>query len=117
MDINKEYESIMSRTIHVQTDTYHHNTLCTARNCYSNCHEYCDLEFLLDRNEIGRRCMAFSSYGRQVRNCVVCHHSCLDHGHYHTRWDVETRSETVTDSDAQTKYYQAQSEASNIQTQ
>jgi hypothetical protein len=46
---------------------------------------------------------------------VVCHHSCLDHGHYHTRWDVETSSETVTDSDAQTKYYQAQLEASIIQ--
>jgi hypothetical protein len=117
MNINMEYESIMSRTLHVQTDTYHHNTLCTYRDCYSNCHEYCDLEFLLNPNEIGRRCAAFSSNGSRVVNCVVCHHSYREHRHFHTRWDVETRSETVTDDTAQRKYEEAQSEVYTIQHQ
>ena len=110
----------MSRTHHVQTDTYHHNTLCTARNCYSNCHEYCELEFLLDPNEIWRRCAAFESQaygGRRPTNCVVCHHSYREHRHFHTRWEVETRTETVMDDNAQVKYSQAQSEVYSIQYQ
>lgn len=117
MNINKEYESIMSRTLHVQTDTSHHNTLCTVRDCYSNCHQYCELEFLLDPNQIGQRCAAFYSNGVRVVNCVVCRHSYREHRHFHTKWDVETRSETVTDDTAQSKYNQAQSEVYTIQYQ
>jgi hypothetical protein len=107
----------MLRTLHVQTDTSHHNTLCTVRDCYSNCHESCSLEFLLDPNQIGRLCAAFTSYGRRVTNCVICHHSYREHRHFHTKWDVKTKSEKVTDYQAQKKYNQAQSEVYTIQYQ
>lgn len=117
VNINKEYKSIMSRTIHVQTDTVRHNTLCTVRDCYSNCHEECELEFLLDPAEIGRRCGAFSSNGNRVRNCVVCGHSSVEHRHFHSKWDVDTISETVTDANAQSRYNKAQSEIYSIEVQ
>ena len=117
MNINKEYSSIMWRTMHVQADTSYHNTLCTVRDCYSNCHEQCSLEFLMDPDEIGRRCAIFDDNDRRVTNCTVCHHSFRDHRHFHSKWSVETKPETVTDDDAQKKYNEAQSTVHSIQFQ
>lgn len=119
MDINREYQSIMQRDTHVQKNTSYHNTLCTVPQCFSNCHQHCQLEFLLDCVEIHRRCTAFcdgDEFGR-LENCNVCNHSWQDHRHFHAEWDVEQQNETTVDDEAKQKFTAAQSQAGMITSQ
>ena len=81
ININEKYESIMSRVMRVQVDTLNtHTTQCTRANCYTNCHEKCSLDFLLDVEESGRCCLAFDSN----KMCRECKHSYRDHRHFHS---------------------------------
>jgi hypothetical protein len=115
MDINRQYQSIMQRDTHVQKDTQYHNTLCGSPQCYSNCHLQCQLEFLMDRSEIHRRCWAFNDddHGR-LENCKSCNHSWQDHHHFHSQWEVEQQDETIVDDEAKQKFTAAQSKADSI---
>jgi hypothetical protein len=116
MDINKAYESIMQRDMHVRKDTKHHNTLCCAPQCYSNCHELCQLDLLLDPSAIHSLCWVFCDNGEygKLENCIECNHSWKDHRHYFHEWVVEKQDESIVDEEARQKFNAAQSETEKI---
>ncbi|KZW01532.1 hypothetical protein EXIGLDRAFT_602837 [Exidia glandulosa HHB12029] len=125
MKINEQYEKIIKRAMHVQRDTPgHHTTQCTVAGCYSNCHESCHLEFLLDPAELGRRCTAFdlsrnaNPLKEAIRHkCETCGHRARDHRHFHSVWAIETTNEHTIDEDARRSYDAASRAAAAYSTQ
>jgi hypothetical protein len=122
MKINEKFEKIMQRPMMVQKNTTDHNTLCAVNGCHANCHISCSLEFLLNPDEIGRRCIAFQSTSLSIRlpdslrrKCITCGHSAKHHRHYHTKWAEEIQTEKVVDLEAKGEYESARERADSIQ--
>lgn len=93
---SNEKELNVSCTIEtwVQVPTKNHNTLCSHRGCYSNCHISCGLTKTLDKaNLLQCACM-------RGNTCRVCGHSYLDH--FHTEALFERR-----ENDSMKKYKEA----------
>ncbi|KZW01531.1 hypothetical protein EXIGLDRAFT_65004 [Exidia glandulosa HHB12029] len=125
MKINKQYEKIMRREMHVQIDTpTRHTTQCTVADCYSNCHQDCNLEFLLDPAQLGGKCTAFmvSRCNDRTRDaleqtCTACSHAAREHRHFHSYWGLETQEERTVDHDAKMAYEKAEQEVEKYEKQ
>jgi hypothetical protein len=115
MKINEKFQTIMTKEVMAQKDTPKHNTICTVGGCYSNCHPDCELDFILDPKEIGKRCSVFQNYG--VEECYVCGHSSNDHRHYHSIWAAISEQEAVLDKRAKAQYDQAKEQAVTLEMQ
>jgi hypothetical protein len=113
MKIYEKFETIMNRTIKVQTDTTHHNTLCGHPNCYSNCHVDCSLSFSLDPANL-RGCAAFGC-SAHLPKCRRCHHPVADHHHYHSIWEDKVDTQVTVDEGAKKKFEDASNDKSKYQ--
>jgi hypothetical protein len=113
MKVYGEFETIMNRTIKVQTDTTDHNTVCGHPNCYSNCHSPCTLSFSLDPAHLVG-CAAFGG-NKYLPNCVRCHHPVADHHHYHSIWEDKVDTQVVADKDAKRNFKTASNSKSKYQ--
>jgi len=100
----KNYTSVITKPIKVQSSTDRHNTLCSYPDCYSNCHVPCQLNFALDPKDLVR---CYISKGDNPTECRECGHPVADHRHYNSIWKTEHHSETVTDRNAKKKYLEA----------
>jgi len=75
-----KYKKI-KRTISVQLETPHHNTICGT--CDSNCHEKCGLEETSAKgSDIFKQCSAMDEDGK----CKHCKHSYTHHVHLRAKW-------------------------------
>ena len=85
------FESEVERFI--VESTSHHNTICGAPGCYSNCHINCSLDKLFDK-ETFKNCVGIW--------CHTCGHSYRDH--YHTEVIFKRVKEKRIDKDTKAKY-------------
>ena len=98
----RNYQSVITKQVWVQSPTLRHNTVCSVPDCYSNCHVPCDLGFTLEPKGL-LQCMAM----RNGDTCQHCSHSYLDHRHYNSQWKQEDDTQTTIDKDAEKKYKEA----------
>lgn len=98
----RNYQSVITKQIWVQSPTQRHNTVCSLPNCYSNCHIACGLGFTLEPKDL-LPCTAMRGV-----SCKECGHSHLDHRHYNSQWKQEDHTQTTVDKDAETKYRAAE---------
>lgn len=110
----KQYEnfkSVITSKIWVQETTSTHNTLCSQPNCYSNCHERCNLDFSLNADTF-LQCAAMGG----GTTCLKCRHSYSSHRHYNSLWKRKDHSQENVDRDAEDKYNKAKKEKNNHET-
>jgi hypothetical protein len=101
MTTYKDFESIITKKVHVQENTTQHNTLCSSPGCYSNCHENCNLDFTLDPSGL-LGCAAMSSDGK-----CRCGHGLDLHRHYHCIWKLVDDRQVVIDHSAKKNFNNA----------
>ncbi|KAJ8522121.1 hypothetical protein ONZ45_g1275 [Pleurotus djamor] len=115
--VNEQFQTIIDSPFHEHEGTgEEHNTLCCAADCYSNCHEVCQVTFTLDRDIVGRQCQAFD-YDRTPDNgykCIRCGHSSLLHQHYKAKWVVRQKKETSVDEAAKARYEDAKKKEGEV---
>lgn len=104
--LNANWQSTKTKPVRwVPIETGRHNTLCGAKDCYSNCHEPCNLDKSFDK-EVFRRCWCISP----GKDCSQCGHHYTLHYHSEVRWEKEGRAvEPVINEETKTKFYEAQS--------
>ncbi|KAL0571598.1 hypothetical protein V5O48_010362 [Marasmius crinis-equi] len=98
-----QYEEIISEPIYQHEPTDRHNTLCTASECYSNCHIDCQERLtIFPSTWVGNTCHMFKNgrntigrllipMGGMDQPCKSCGHAARAHAHYRSRW-VKTRN-------------------------
>ena len=95
----KDFTSIITSKIWVQEKTNRHNTLCSAPNCYGNCHIECKLKFSTDPEKF-LNCGAI----RGGTVCRQCGHKYDAHRHYNAVWKQQDHTQRQIDYAAQGKY-------------
>ena len=99
----RNYQSVITKQVWVQSPTQRHNTVCSLPDCYSNCHISCSLGFTLEPKDL-LACAAMAGY----ESCQKCGHSYLDHRHYNSQWKQEDDTQTTIDKDAEKKHREAE---------
>jgi hypothetical protein len=90
-----------------QTSTPGINVLCTEDGCFRNCQLSCSGTFSLDPEEIRQKSWVFG-WGSDSY-CRVCYHYYGDHRHFRAKWTQKNNVENVTNYDARSKFYAAES--------
>jgi hypothetical protein len=98
-----------------QTSTYGINVLCTQDGCFQNCQVGCSGAFSFDPEEIRARSSAFG-WGSDTY-CRVCYHYYMDHQHFRAKWVQKSNNKHVTDHNARSRFYAAQSQVSTNSSQ
>ncbi|XP_011405076.1 PREDICTED: uncharacterized protein LOC105313388 [Amphimedon queenslandica] len=81
---NEKYKERQTSTCRESISTSHHNTICTAKECFSTCHEHCILPRTVEA-------INFKSCIRMNGDyCTVCGHHYSSHQHLYVKYiDVE----------------------------
>ena len=90
-EFHKEFTYRRTSSQRMQVNTDYYNTLCTERNCTSNCHVHCNLDMITDANQF-KYCWCMGGGDR----CRICGHEYYLHRHaylLHKEWE-ETWWET-----------------------
>ena len=91
--LNNKFRSTQTIEKWSTATTSHHNTLCGAANCYSNCHEPCNLPMSFDKEDFkGCACISGSYCNRGG-----CGHHYTVHYHSRVRWVRETHTKPFVD--------------------
>lgn len=89
--LNKDYKTEPKTIEWIETiKTTSHNTLCTIKDCYSNCHAPCYLPKSWDKEDF-KDCRAIIDGGGT--NCKQCGHEYF--WHYHNEIKFEPRTKTI----------------------
>lgn len=102
-NLNTKFQSTQTVTRWVRETARHHNTLCGHSNCYSTCHEHCNLEKSFDK-EVFKYCWAL-----QGETCRICHHSYKIHFHDEVKMVQKTEKREIIDESMRSKFYAAKS--------
>ena len=108
MKLYKDFKHVNTSKIWVREKTNRHNTLCSAPNCYGNCHVECNLQFSTDPEKF-LNCAAI--LGGEV--CRVCEHKYDTHRHYNELWKQEDHTQLQIDHEAERKFNAAKQD--NVQ--
>ncbi len=97
-----------------------HNTLCVYGGCYQNCHQRCGLGFTLEREQLGRFCLAFrkpthTKHADGGYVCNTCGHSSIYHHHYLAEWVSTLKEERSTDALANERFLAAETEKEKLE--
>jgi hypothetical protein len=98
-----------------QTSTFGINLLCTEEGCFQNCQLGCSGAFSFDPEDIRKKSSAFG-WGND-HYCRVCYHYYTDHRHFRSKWIKKSDVQSVTDYDARSRFYAAQSHVSTNNSQ
>jgi hypothetical protein len=98
-----------------QTSTFGINLLCTEEGCFQNCQLGCGGAFSFDPEDIRTRSSAFG-WGNDFY-CRVCNHYYTDHRHFRSKWIKKSDVQNVTDYNARSSFYTAQSHVSTNNSQ
>ena len=102
MHLNKDYTATLTVTRWIQVQTDRHNTLCSARGCFSNCHAPCTLPKSLDK-EVIKRCASMDASDV----CTVCHHPYKLHYHQEIEHKKESEEVEFIDEETQRRFLEA----------
>ena len=100
--LNKNFTVVQTYPTTEVVDTNHHNTLCNAENCTSNCHEHCSLARSLNRETFRScACMNGGTY------CTECGHHYTHHYHMEKRYEKKLRVKHFVDEDMRRRFDEA----------
>ena len=103
-DLYSNYKTTNTFKRHNPKETQSHNTLCGAKQCYSNCHVPCYLEKSFDK-ETFKGCRAIEKDGY----CNVCHHHYSHHYHNEVIFVEEECEEELIDSKMKKEFEKSKS--------
>lgn len=101
-ELNDKFTAVQTYTTIEVVYTKHHNTLCNAENCTSNCHEHCGLDKSLN-TETFRHCACMNG----GTSCIVCGHPYTTHYHMEKRYEAKTKTRQFVNEDMRRRFDEA----------
>lgn len=110
--LNADYRTTCTVLKWVQKSTTKHNTLCGAKQCYSNCHIKCSLPRAMDKAVI-KRCASFN--GGSTDTCTDCGHDYRLHYHDEVLHEKMVENVETIDSEARSRFINAKTQEERAQ--
>ena len=104
-NLNKDFKIVQSLKVVKVVETDRHNTLCSVKGCYSNCHAPCYLEKTFKKSVL-KTC---KSHGGSSL-CKMCGHDYTQHYHNEVKFVTETEEKDLIDEDMRKEFVAAQTQ-------
>lgn len=104
-NLNKDFKCVRTIEVVDVVSTERHNTLCGAKECYSNCHAPCYLDKSYDK-EVFRHC---ASHGGND-HCKICGHHYTKHYHNEVQFVKKKEEKDFIDEKLKEQFEAAKSQ-------
>ena len=104
-NLKKDFKIVRSVEVVKVVETDRHNTLCGAKECYSNCHAPCYLDKSFEKS-VFKHC---ASHGGSDY-CKECGHHYTEHYHNEVKFETETEEKDFIDENLRKEFEAAQTQ-------